>query len=545
MRIIKDVSAKAVPFAITFMMVCAAVFGVMSVIVPDYKFVDIVVAADQDDWNITSWNSSITFTEKQKVSVGDTSFNDYVLVGNNSQVHQFWRSNGTERGSFSVPGDFSNVMDLNYDDTYIYVMGRNSGSYPLGIRFQRFGIDSPYTAGTVYTAAGWYYPARMTINDTYAWITGANTSNKEASVLKVQLSDMSYVNHSVMPSAPAADSYLFDIELDSTGTYLYAAHHDGSTGANCGIWKIWADNISEAAYDTSGIITFNRDLALCSDTMIVTSGQNAQSGDGGWVIWDNNLDDIANETMGSGDTDHDDSDICAVNSTHFAHSCDNGSIRVYDSSGNVVTDYTGFTSNVGSSSPWSDSIGDQSIYVCSYYGTSWILRNITFGSPAPAPGSSTFTINSGDLVGSYNNITWALDTGGAAWSNGSAGWQDGDQLNITLHVNSSSNYSDIWLNMGSLTYSGNTIAAGDLNAFVSVDDLLGFDSVGYDLSSGSNFSFADNWASLSDDSNPFPIDGAGWTNHTLYVRFYLDTTQANAGTYVNTTQWHVDLEKTV
>lgn len=151
-------------------------------------------------------------------------------------------------------------------------------------------------------------------------------------------------------------------------------------------------------------------------------------------------------------------------------------------------------------------------------------------------GESVFSVDGG--VGSEETITWSLDAGGDAWSNGSAGWEDGDQLNITTHVNVSDNVTDMYLVMANLTVGGNWISTSDLTCVVSIDDDAGY-GTGFSLSDNVNFSFDTNWASLSIDANPFPINDVVWVNMTFYVRFYLDTTQSNAGQYVNSTAWLV------
>ena len=155
------------------------------------------------------------------------------------------------------------------------------------------------------------------------------------------------------------------------------------------------------------------------------------------------------------------------------------------------------------------------------------------GEPAEEE-ASTYSINTGGLVGSYNNITFNISAGeSTAWSNGSAGWADGDMLNITTHVNASDNCTDIFIVLNNQSYSGNWIDVTEINATISVDDLNGFDGEGIAFGGDGNISLDTNWASLSNDANPFPMDGAGWTNHTFYVRYYLSTSQSTAGVYVN------------
>jgi len=172
-----------------------------------------------------------------------------------------------------------------------------------------------------------------------------------------------------------------------------------------------------------------------------------------------------------------------------------------------------------------------------YLATTWNNLNnkttfTTLGSEDETD-SSSFSIAGLD----DGDITWTISAGVAAWSNAT---DPGDTLLVITHVDPTDNCTDIYLNLTNLSYSGNWIDTSNITVVVSVDNNDSYDSTGYTLESvGCNFSFNDNWADLSDDANPFPIDGdAVWTNYTFMVRFYLNTNQETVGTYVNSTAWY-------
>jgi len=166
----------------------------------------------------------------------------------------------------------------------------------------------------------------------------------------------------------------------------------------------------------------------------------------------------------------------------------------------------------------------------------WLKFNLSSRQETP----SVYNINQDDLVGQYHNITFLVNSSGKAWSNGSAGWQDGDQINITTNTNGTDNCTGIFISMSNFSYSSYYINITDVNITASVDDELGFKDEGTALPSNGNISLDTYWSSISNDANPFPIFGDGsWANHTIYIRFYISTDQIVAGTYVNITAANV------
>lgn len=172
-----------------------------------------------------------------------------------------------------------------------------------------------------------------------------------------------------------------------------------------------------------------------------------------------------------------------------------------------------------------------------YFTTTWnnIMNQTTFAIFGNGTGAaSSFSVAGLDS----DDVTWTLDAGGAAWSNAT---NPGGTLQAITAVNSSDNCTDIYMSLTNLSYSGsNWLDTSNITVVVSIDNNDSYDATGYTLAAaGCNFSLNDNWAALSDDTNPFPIDAGGWTNQTFMVRFYLNINQDTAGVYVNSSAWKV------
>ena len=127
-----------------------------------------------------------------------------------------------------------------------------------------------------------------------------------------------------------------------------------------------------------------------------------------------------------------------------------------------------------------------------------------------------------------DRITWTGEAGETVWSNATTA----GTLEINYNVNSSDNLSEIRINLSHIN-----VSQGILNTNISltIDDnnaSWGTTTVAY---SGTNITINESvWDAQAwcTGTNPFPIDGAGWTNGTIYVRFTLAIpSEASADTY--------------
>ena len=165
-------------------------------------------------------------------------------------------------------------------------------------------------------------------------------------------------------------------------------------------------------------------------------------------------------------------------------------------------------------------------------GTYVLYDDIQFGD-TPVDDSSSFSLSGG--VGTSNNISWSGEAGDIVWSNATAGL--GGTLNISYNVNVSDNCTEIRVNLSHLS-----VAQGILNTNISLifdDNNVSWTGnvVAY---SGTNFSVNESvWAANSWGGSPFPLDGAGWVNGSIYCRMRLAIpSSASASTY-SQTDWKV------
>lgn len=162
---------------------------------------------------------------------------------------------------------------------------------------------------------------------------------------------------------------------------------------------------------------------------------------------------------------------------------------------------------------------------CTDDGTYMYIDDIQFGDD-DGETSSSFSLGGG--VGSNNNITWSGEAGDTVYSNATAGL--GGTLNISYDVNASDNLTEIRVNLSHLN-----VTQGILNSNISLifdDDNSSWtgDVVAY---SGTNFTINESiWSTNSWGGSPFPIDGEGWTNGSMYCRMRLAIPSgATADTY--------------
>lgn len=177
----------------------------------------------------------------------------------------------------------------------------------------------------------------------------------------------------------------------------------------------------------------------------------------------------------------------------------------------------------------------------------WIKT--TYNTIYNATDGSFFTVGSASETGSSfslsgldgnDRITWSGEAGETVWSNATSY----GTLNISTNIISTDNCTDIFIGIADFD---SVIDADNISIeVIRTDDGSGswdgdvksFSGVGsYNITINST-TWAENWC---DGNNPFPIDGAGWTNISLEVRFKCAIPGgAGVGTYVNTsTSWNV------
>lgn len=136
-----------------------------------------------------------------------------------------------------------------------------------------------------------------------------------------------------------------------------------------------------------------------------------------------------------------------------------------------------------------------------------------------------------------DRITFSGEAGDTVWSNASSY----GTLEINYNVNSSDNLTEIRINLTDVDVGEGILAANISLTFDDDNSSWGTATVGY---SGTNITINESvWDAQAwcTGTNPFPIDGAGWTNGTIYCRFKLVIDSgASTGTYNTTsTAWKV------
>lgn len=153
----------------------------------------------------------------------------------------------------------------------------------------------------------------------------------------------------------------------------------------------------------------------------------------------------------------------------------------------------------------------------------FILSNFTGTPPSTA---SSFTVSG--LDGS-DRITFTGTAGSTVWSNAT---MPGGTLEINYNINASDNCTEIRINLTDISVAQGILATNISLTFDDNNASWTTNTVAY---SGTNVTInesvwdAQSWCS---GTNPFPIDGVGWNNGTMYCRFELEIDSgASTGTY--------------
>jgi len=135
-----------------------------------------------------------------------------------------------------------------------------------------------------------------------------------------------------------------------------------------------------------------------------------------------------------------------------------------------------------------------------------------------------------------DRITWSGEAGETVWSNASSY----GTLTIQTNINATDNCTAIYLDIADFD---SVIDADNISVEVRNTADGTFDGTTTALGSSPNYNLTINSSAGSwfQGTNPFPMDGAAWTNITLEVHFTCAIPSgAGAGTYVNTSaSWNV------
>ena len=153
---------------------------------------------------------------------------------------------------------------------------------------------------------------------------------------------------------------------------------------------------------------------------------------------------------------------------------------------------------------------------------------LTFGPEDEGPGSSSSF--SFDGLDGNNRITFNATAGNLTWSNATSG--PGGTLEIIYNISAGDNCTEMRLNLTHISQVQGILCTNVSVTFDDNNDSWSTNTVAY---SGTNVTInesvwdAESWCT---GTNPFPIDGAGWTNGSIYARFTLDIdADASVGTY--------------
>lgn len=167
----------------------------------------------------------------------------------------------------------------------------------------------------------------------------------------------------------------------------------------------------------------------------------------------------------------------------------------------------------------SDVQRNDSWLMATYNSTNSPSTFLTFGAQQGASTASSFTLSGYD---GNSRITWSGQAGTAVWSNATSY----GTLNVNYNVNATDNGTEIRIFTDNLS---NDVFAQNITMYVSSDNsnfaVLEHNpgnGNGVFPTNGGNLSInTTTWPSSGAGTDPFPLDGAGWTNGTIYCRFLL------------------------
>lgn len=179
-------------------------------------------------------------------------------------------------------------------------------------------------------------------------------------------------------------------------------------------------------------------------------------------------------------------------------------------------------------------------YVSSVGGVNGFFNNVTIGTDylmgeqeEPPLTASSFSLSGLD---GNDRITWSGEAGETVWSNASSY----GTLTVQTNINSTDNCTAIHLDIADFV---SVIDADNISVEVRNTADGTFDGTTASLGTSPNYNLTidSSAGSWFQGTNPFPMDGAAWTNVTLEVRFKCAIPgNAGVGTYVNTSaSWNV------
>lgn len=495
-KFIKNIEARALPYGVTIILVVAGVTGLFFA----SQFVDIVSAGD--NWDLYDTISSDTLTE------GVSCSNDglFVAFGEGASpytVYVYWCSNLTLWKTLTDPTDEPRWTEFSDDDVWFAVASNDENVYIYNVS-DGFSLETTITDSTdVVTCCDF--------SDDYI-AYGTDES-------KVRIHWIgNWTEKTVITVTYDIQALAFTIDNTLLGFTEQGLANQG------GAHVYWVSNFTQrwgdTGFDSKGC-SFSPDGSMFA-----------------YVDRDQEYTIIAYSTNGTeithltGQSTNPHSNIFSRSGDYFACS---GTID-FDVDIYWTSNWTKVTttSSVGDDTfHMRFSTDDQYLYVCAHTDYFYIYNTtlpVYSGSTA-----SSFTLTG--LSGS--RITFSGASGTIVWSNETAG--AGGTLEINYHVNASDNLTEIRVNLVDIDVGEGILATNISLTFDDDNSSWTTNTVTYP---GSNITInesvwdAQSWCS---GSNPFPIDGVGWTNGTIYVHFKLDIDSgASAGSYQTTTSaWTV------